>query len=437
VSFEGVKGKGRDVLNRRSKPIPRAVLICAVASVLLHGGCAFGPMALERSHGRFNEAVRRVDEEQLLRNLVHMRYNEIHLSLNVASIAAQYELAGSAEARPFFAVPNPSNHPFRSFTSVLPDVNVSGASRPTLSLIPADNGAAIEKFLTPIPPETLVMLHQTSWPVSTVMRLWVERANGVPNAASASGPQTDQIPDFARFRRIADLCQAAQDLGLGSVFPEERLTPVGGPVPASAQLSSAAVDAAKNGMEYHLAADGQSWNLLRKEHKLVFEVSPAGLQHPIIEELTGLLNLEPGRLRYEIVTAPGVNLDPMQVHIPPSSELKLSLRSASQVYFYLANGVEVPPDHLQAGLVKLPAGPGGQAFDGRAVTEGLFTVHACQGHKPPPTAFVAIKYRDYWYYIDDRDQTSKATFALVLSLSRIDFVRQTVGGPLLTLPVGR
>jgi hypothetical protein len=107
------------------------------------------------------------------------------------------------------------------------------------------------------------------------------------------------------------------------------------------------------------------------------------------------------------------------------------------VYFYLANGVEVPAEHLEAGLVRPPVGPDGRLFDGRAVTDGLFTVHACREHKPPPTAFVAVKYRDYWYYIDDRDQESKATLALVLSLSRLDFARQPPGGPFLTLPVGR
>ena len=72
------------------------------------GGCAFGPRVLEKTHGRYNEAVRRVDEEQLLRNLVRMRYNETPLDLNVSSIAAQYELNGGAEARPFFAAPNPT-----------------------------------------------------------------------------------------------------------------------------------------------------------------------------------------------------------------------------------------------------------------------------------------------------------------------------------------
>ena len=47
----------------------------------------------------------------------------------------------------------------------------------------------------------------------------------------------------------------------------------------------------------------------------------------------------------------------------------------------------------------------------------------------PGTAW--LKYRDYWYYIDDRDQESKATFALVLGVSRLDFDRQQPGGPFL------
>ena len=71
------------------------------------------------------------------------------------------------------------------------------------------------------------------------------------------------------------------------------------------------------------------------------------------------------------------------------------------------------------------------------MTGGLFTVHACKGHKPPGNAVVAVRYRDHWYYIDDRDQESKATFALVLQLSRLDFARQQPAGPFLTLPVGR
>ncbi|WP_422924799.1 hypothetical protein [Singulisphaera sp. PoT] len=419
------------------RTIPRLSAAIAMSIALACSGCAFGPFALERSHGRYNEAVRKVEEEQLLRNLVHMRYNEVPLNLNVSSIAAQYELAGGAEARPFFEAPNPSGSTFRSFTSILPDINVSGANRPTVTLLPSDNGAAVEKFLTPISIETFILLQQTSWPAATILRLWVERVNGLPNAVTASGPQRDIVPDFARFRRVTELIQASYDLGLAEVKPEEHLAEVGGPLPQSAMVATAAVEAAKNSLEYRPRGDGTTWSLLRKERRLVIELHPHALGHPVIEEMVGLLNLQPGRTRYEVVVVRGNMPDPLRVPTPPSNQCQVSLRSTAQVYFYLANGVEVPCDHLDAGLVRLPTGPDGLPFDERAVTEDLFTVHACRGHKPPPTAFVAVKYRDYWYYIDDRDQQSKATFALALSLSRLDFARQQPGGPFLTLPVGR
>src|SRR5262249_22261452 len=160
---------------------------------------------------------------------------------------------------------------------------------------------------------------------------------------------------------------------------------------------------------------------VRKERRLVLEINPAAIGHPALEEMASLLHLQPGRTRYEVVVAPGMVPDPAQAPSPPSREIQVSLRSSAQVYFYLANGVEVPCEPLEAGLVKPPAAPAGTLFDGRIVTDGLFAVHACKGHKPPPTAFVAIKYRDYWYYIDDTDQQSKEIFALVLGISCLDF----------------
>jgi hypothetical protein len=305
---------------------------CGLILGLAGGGCAFGPRVLERSHGRYNEAVRRVDEEQLLRNLIHVRYDESPLNLNVASIAAQYELAGGAEARPFFEAPNPAGETFRTFPSVLPGATVSGANRPTLTLVPSDDGDAVQRFLTPISPETLIFLAQAGQPVTTLLRLWVERLNGVPNATGAGGPQPAPVPDYGRFRRAADLIQAAQDQGLGVVQAEEYLVEVGSPLPAGAVDAMAAVEAAKNGLEYRPGADGTGWSLVRKGQRLVLEVSPAALGHPDLVELEALLNLRPDRSRYEVVVAPGVVPDPIRTPSPPSTALRLDLRSTAQVY---------------------------------------------------------------------------------------------------------
>jgi hypothetical protein len=411
------------------------VLASWIGLVASGSGCAFGPKALERTHSRYNESIRRVYEEQLLENLVRMRYNEAPFRLNVSSIAAQYELAGGAEARPFFVVPNPSAHPYHSFTSVLPDVNISGANRPTITFIPSRTDA-IRRFLTPISAETLVFLASTSWPVSTVLRLYAERLNGVPNAPSASGPQREFAPDFARFRRISHLLQVAQDEEMVAIASQAHNTEVGGPLPPAAVSAESAVEAAKNALEYRPRGDG-TWVLIRTEHKLVLEVTPAAVDHPVILELESLLNLQPGLDSYELSVASDV-LDPLRAPSAPSTTVTLTPRSTAQVYFYLANGIEIPPEHFASGLVRPALAPDGKPVDLRAVTAGLFTVHSCGGHKPPPNSYVAVRYRGYWYYVDDRDQASKITFALVLQLGRLDFgVEEGTSGPFLTLPVGR
>ena len=100
--------------------------------------------------------------------------------------------------------------------------------------------------------------------------------------------------------------------------------------------------------------------------------------------------------------------------------------------------MDVPLEHFDCGVARPRLDADGQPFDARATTAGLFEVHACRGHKRPNTAYVAVKYRDYWYYIDDRDGVSKETFELMLQFSRLDFGRRRPSaGPVLTLPAGR
>jgi hypothetical protein len=54
---------------------------------------------------------------------------------------------------------------------------------------------------------------------------------------------------------------------------------------------------------------------------------------------------------------------------------------------------------------------------------------------------VAVLFRGYWFYIDDRDHNSKMAFNQVYHLSRLDLAvsgaRLERTRPVLTLPVGR
>ena len=120
--------------------------------------------------------------------------------------------------------------------------------------------------------------------------------------------------------------------------------------------------------------------------------------------------------------------------------IDLETRSLLQVLYFLSNGVDLPAEHISAGKARLTLDLDESIFDYDRVLGGLFkvkTVSALQCKHRPPSAAVAIRYLDYWYYIDERDHDSRATFALVLHMSRIELGQTGAGGaPVLTLPIG-
>lgn len=416
---------------RRGMPgaLRAAVLIAAFAS--LHG-CAFGPKAIERSHGKYGAAVQRVEEEQFLKNIVRLRYCETPRNLDVAAIAAQYELSAGAEARPFFGT-EASGDIFRSFSRILPFAGVSGANRPTISLDPQDDGSSVRQFMTPISSDTMVFLFQSGWPVSSVLRIWADRLNGVPNWVPHDSTDNDSPPDYQRFRRAAELLQIAKAREYGSVHVADRLTELSDPLPASAVNAAAVAQAAKDGFEYR--RKGDDWVLVKREPRIVLQVTPAGRDSPELTELAALLHMKPGQDQYDVLVASGI-LDPAKTDSAPSASMRVTPRSTIQAMFFLAHGVEVPPEHAACGLVHLPA----DAAAPLDATSGVFRVHCCTGHKhlPPACAYCAVWYRDHWFYIDDRDQESKSTLLLMLQLRKLDFQRQRIGNvPALTLQVGR
>jgi hypothetical protein len=265
----------------------------------------------------------------------------------------------------------------------------------------------------------------------------VRQINGVPNAAPASGTAQDLPTDFVRFLRLVELLQMGQDRQLAFLRAEDHATELSPPQPAESVTAVAAVEAAKNGLEYQPREKGKKWVLVRKQRRLVLEVNPGAENTPELAELVALLNLAPGQRHYKLVVQLGRVPDPEHIPTEPSAVFRVVPRSTAEVWLYLANGVEVPAEHLACGLVPPIVDAEGRVFDPLEATRGLFEVHTCKGHKPPPCAFVAVRYRGYWYYIDDRDLASKATFLLMLELSRLDFKQQLFQSTVLTLPVAR
>lgn len=419
---------------------PKSAIALTLLAAMASGGCWFGPKSLELSHGKYNSAVNRVVDEQLLLNLVRLRYNDTLTQLDISSIAAQYELDGSLEARPFFSTEgvnlNPPVGPFGAFSRVLPFAGVSATNRPTFSLNPLDDPETLHSLFAVSTLDSIIFFSETSWPVSTVFRLWVESMNRLPNAPSASGPDLGLGTEFRAYRRVTDLLQQLQDARQIRFLRAEKLTEVGSPLPADAVTAAHQVEAAKQNMEYRQRED-KKWVLIRRDRKLALHIDPKVVNSPQVHELRSLLNLTDGRLEYELrigqTDEPFARTDPPT----PTDVIHIVPRSTIQVLFYAAHGVEVPPEHYCDRLVKPATDATGQPFDWSEVTERLFTVHVCAKKCRPECAFVAVHYRGYWYYIDDHDADTKTTFSFLIAMTRLNAVGSKKGGPALTLPVGR
>ena len=100
----------------------------------------------------------------------------------------------------------------------------------------------------------------------------------------------------------------------------------------------------------------------------------------------------------------------------------------------LSKTVAVPEEHARKGIVRLTVNPDGSPFDWGMVTGDLFRV--CVSRHRPNRAYVAVKYRGYWFFVDDRDVSSKGTMNLFSELLRLQRIGGVEGQPLLSLPLG-
>jgi hypothetical protein len=63
-------------------------------------------------------------------------------------------------------------------------------------------------------------------------------------------------------------------------------------------------------------------------------------------------------------------------------------------------------------------------------------VYSVASDKRPSRAHVAVLYKGYWFYIDQTDHDTKATFSLLVELARLELTGKTGVSPVLTLPLG-
>ncbi|MFT3709751.1 MAG: hypothetical protein QM817_19150 [Archangium sp.] len=396
-------------------------------SVLFLTACAgIGPGALQRTRVSYNETVKVTSEQEMLLNIVRLRYGDTPSSLAITNIAAQYEFAGGLGGTPFFAVGGPTA-PFSTF---LPNANLGGADRPTLSMTPLDDGEFARRLFTPLSLEGVVYLAKTTWPIQTVFRLYLENLNWVPNAQTASGPTPALAPPPSAFNEGMAALQTLQQRG-DIVFGAEAETETLGPKVTTISTSDL-LNAAEQGIDVTSQPDGR-WQLTREKRHFHMRVNPSALDSAEMQTVRRVFHLKRSE-HFEVTVEAG---EPFGMNTKDGEDsLDVEPRSMLQALYFVSHGVNVPAEHLARGLARTTRSADGKPFDWAPMMAGLFNVKSAPDCGSE--AHVSVEYGGACFFIDATDHDTRATFALLMELSRLQLSEnQGARAPLLTIPVGR
>jgi hypothetical protein len=371
------------------KVTSRQLLACLL--VLSFAGCTTaGPRAIRQGRFDYNQAIINTRSEQMLANLVRLRYRDPPFFLDISSVSTQYVLGGEGDV----AVAGIAEDSAAALGAKL-----TYEERPTVTYLPLQGLDFADRVLRPIPMQSIILLTASGWKIDRLMRCCVQRVNDVYNAPRASGPTPAREPEFREFLEVAQILQRL-DSERATAVRFRRLSATAGKGPTGDQVPADEVE-----LRLHFLHNQKT------DHD--------------VDRLKELLDLDPDLDEFRLTTNPTFR-EPNEIAIFP--------RSLMATMSYLSQAVEPPQRDVDSGRVTVTLRPDGSVFEWSNMTGGLFRVRSSADE--PTNAFIRVRYRDAWFYIDDSDLSSKSTFTLLDTLFQLQAGGAQGGVPLLTLPVG-
>jgi len=235
-------------------------------------------------------------------------------------------------------------------------------------------------LMTPLPTDSVFFMIQSGWPADGVLMAAAASINGLKNQESSLSGVTPPDPAFLR---VVELLRSIQRSGAVSMRVQQ--------------------DTQK-----------KQTSILTFRSKEIGEETQAQ-----IGELRRLLRLDPDATEFALVFG-GTAANEKEVAVITRSLLHIMTTIAAQV--------EVPPDDVTQGR----ATPGLTSSAGAEQIRGFVRVHSSTSK--PSDAFVAVPYRNLWFWIDDRDLKSKRALAFMLMLFTLADTGEKENLPLITIP---
>ncbi|HEY8159866.1 MAG TPA: hypothetical protein VIF10_14295 [Methylobacter sp.] len=353
--------------------VPGRLLLFASIALNLPGCASFGPPSVDRDRFDYINVLSSSWKEQTLLNIVKMRYADTPVFLDVGQIISGYQLQGAVTV----------GASLNGASAVGDILNLGSAAtytdRPTITYTPLTGAHFLQVMITPVPPPNLLRLSQEGWPIDMLLQLGAQSINGISNRkGGARGHAAD--PDFVKLLAALQRLQGSGVLGLRVEVSKE-----------SKQEGTVMVISQKD-LPPEIEADR---SLVRK-----------------------LLGLRSDLQEFKIISGTVSGKD---------DTIAMQTRSGFQILNLLGSNVEVPPEHIAESRTY-------PQITETAETQSLPPLVRIHAEKSRPAdAFAAINYRDYWYWIDDRDYRSKGIFTFLMIIMTLAETGEKVQQPVVTI----
>lgn len=407
-------------------------LLAVIALSLMLSGC-LGPTALSVTRTRYNEVYRATNDEQLLLNIVRLRYADSPIFIDLSNITSQFEFSGRGNYSYGLDGSGPG------FSNLgLGEIFLRDA--PTLSYHPRSGQETAKSLLQPLSAELFSVVNAGA-NFEQFLLMTVNDMNDVPNAARSIAMIPRGPDDNFEFRRGIQLLSELEQRGAIelTVRKLEETDDVSDPIPVESIRGSDLVTAAKENYVFR-KNDQERMTVHKCEKNLILRVREQDRFSPEMQEFCRIFRLQPGLTTYKIKSElsgdhPERNSGlPDEQDIDPGDTIFVNMRSMLQIGVFLSKGVCVPEEHITSGIAPMTPDGAGQLYDWTTVTQGLFQV--CSSRRRPRKSEIAVKYRGYWFYIASNDVPSRACMAIFEILFAVQESDDIRGGPLLTLPIG-
>ena len=399
----------------------KTTLVAILLFSVLLTGCSVGPSALRRDHSRYTEALREIQDEHRLLNLVRLRYMDTPVFLQVTSINTTYNVAVNANAS--------AADSSQAGSSIGAGVGGAYGETPTFTYSLPASQEFFGRMVAPLSAEQLGPLAMSG--AGGFFRLGLRRINRLENVISHTGWNAEEPDSYAEFVEALGLMQELDRAGLIDFTYNVTTTQVSSPFDELGEHTSIH-DAYqvellffKNEDDKWVARAGKTVPYLR--FAASFANDPRALR------LRELLNLDPQKFSFPIVDvdfAPTERIriatdQPAAAFDPEAKfgEIVIVNRSMFEILGIASRSVQVPEQHLQAGL----------AAPDEDVLGDLLSIRSSESE--PTNAAIAVQHKGTWFYIAANDLKSKATFLRLNALFEVTAGRVAGTDPILTIPV--